>query len=307
MCAKAHRLEFIMKILALDVGGTEIKSALLSDKKIEAASQIPSDGKLGGSYILQNIMKVIDSYEDYDVIGISTTGQVDSEKGIIIYANDNVPNYTGTNLKKLIQDKYQRPVFVENDVNAAAIGEGYLGAGKEEKDFLCLTYGTGIGGAIVINKEVYKGSSGVAGEMGHIITHTDGKLCACGQKGCYEQYASTTALIREAKNLDKNITNGRILFSRTLNKEDSVKIILDKWIDEIIYGLVNLIHIFNPSCVIMGGGIMVQPYIIEAINKKISDRLMSSFRNVKIISAQLGNQAGLYGMAAIAMKKYDSN
>lgn len=292
-----------MNVLALDVGGTAIKSALISEGIIKREAQIPSDGKLGGPHVIENMMNIIDSYEDYDMIGISTTGQVDSEKGIIIYANENVPNYTGSNLKKILEDKYQKKVFVENDVNAAALGEGFYGAAKNEKNFLCLTYGTGIGGSIVINKQIYKGSLGVAGEMGHIVTHINGLPCNCGQKGCYEQYASTTALIKEAKKLDPTITNGKLLFTKISNKDELALHVLNQWIDEIIYGLVNLIHIFNPSCIILGGGIMEQPYIIESINNKISDRIMDSFKNVRIISAELGNLAGVYGMAAIANER----
>ena len=292
-----------MKVLALDVGGTAIKSALISNNKISRESQVPSDGKLGGPHVIENMMKVIDSYKDYDMIGVSTTGQVDSDNGTIIYANENVPNYTGTNLKKILEDKYKKKVFVENDVNAAALGEGFYGAARNEKNFLCLTYGTGIGGAIVINKQIYKGSLGVAGEMGHIVTHIQGKLCSCGQLGCYEQYASTTALIREANKIDPTITNGKILFSKINNKDEVATEVLSQWINEILYGLVNLIHIFNPSCIILGGGIMEQPYIIESINKKIPDKIMESFKNVKIISAELGNHAGVYGMAAIANER----
>lgn len=292
-----------MKVLALDVGGTAIKSALISSGQIKKVHQFPSEGKLGGPHIINNIMGMIDSYEDYDIIGISTTGQVDSIKGSIIYANDNVPNYTGTNLSKIISDKYNKPVFVENDVNAAAIGEGYFGAGKKEKDFLCLTYGTGIGGAIVMNKEIYKGSHGVAGEMGHMVTHINGRECSCGQYGCYEQYASTTALIREVMNYDNDLNNGKAIFSSFENGNQEVKTLVDAWIDEIIYGLINVIHIFNPSCIILGGGIMEQPYIIDSIQKRISNKLMNSFKNVKIVKAELGNNAGVYGMAAIANER----
>jgi glucokinase len=298
-----------MNVLALDVGGTAIKSALISNGQIKMANQFPSEGKLGGPHIIHNIMKIIDSYEDYDVIGISTTGQVDSISGSIIYANDNVPNYTGTHLSKIINDKYHKPVFVENDVNAAAIGEGYFGAGKKEKDFLCLTYGTGIGGAIIMNKEIYKGSYGVAGEMGHMLTHINGRECTCGQHGCYEQYASTTALIREVMKYDNNLNNGKLIFSCldnpsiSENRNQVVKTIVDAWIDEIIYGLINLIHIFNPSCIILGGGIMVQPYIINAIHTRLPNKVMNSFKNVKIVTAELGNNAGVYGMASIANER----
>ncbi|MDF2801391.1 MAG: hypothetical protein K0S61_1294 [Anaerocolumna sp.] len=292
-----------MKVLALDVGGTAIKSALISDGQINKVNQFPSEGNLGGPHIIHNIMRIVDSYEDYDVIGISTTGQVDSIRGSIIYANDNVPNYTGTHLSKIMIDKYHKPVFVENDVNAAAIGEGYFGAGKKEKDFLCLTYGTGIGGAIIINKQIYKGSHGVAGEMGHMVTHIDGRECTCGQHGCYEQYASTTALIREVMNYDKDLINGKLIFSSLKNGHQEVKAIVDAWIDEIIYGLINVIHIFNPSCIILGGGILVQPYIIDSIHTKMPNKLMNSFKNVKVLTAELGNNAGVYGMAAIANER----
>lgn len=289
-----------MNILALDVGGTAIKSALINMGQILDSSECLSEAKLGGPQLVKNIMKTIDSYHNYDAISISSTGQVDSEKGCIIYANDNVPNYTGTKLSEIIREKYNKPVFLENDVNAAAIGEGFYGAGKGERDFLCLTYGTGIGGAIVFNGKIYKGNSGVAGEMGHMVTHINGLPCNCGQKGCYEQYASTTALLRNVMAYNKNINNGYQIFLELEKGNSKVKNIVDNWIDEILYGLINLVHIFNPSCIILGGGIMKQPYIIDLINEKLRHKIMDSFKDIKIVSAQLGNNAGVYGMAAIA-------
>lgn len=289
-----------MNILALDVGGTAIKSALINMGQILDSSECLSEAKLGGPQLVKNIMKTIDSYHNYDAISISSTGQVDSEKGCIIYANDNVPNYTGTKLSEIIREKYNKPVFLENDVNAAAIGEGFYGAGKGERDFLCLTYGTGIGGAIVFNGKIYKGNSGVAGEMGHMVTHINGLPCNCGQKGCYEQYASTTALLRNVMAYNKNINNGYQIFLELEKGNSKVKNIVDNWIDEILYGLINLVHIFNPSCIILGGGIMKQPYIIDSINEKLRHKIMDSFKDIKIVSAQLGNNAGVYGMAAIA-------
>ena len=288
-----------MNVLALDVGGTAIKSALIINGQIKKMNECPSDGKLGGTYVIKNIMEVIDSYDNYDDIGISTTGQVDSNLGYIIYANENVPNYTGTHMSEILNLKYHKPVFVENDVNAAAIGEGRYGAGKMYKDFLCLTYGTGIGGAIVINNQIYKGTHGVAGEVGHMITHINGLVCSCGNHGCYEQYASTTALINKALYYNKNLVNGLLIFDAIEKGDHDVKNIVDAWIDEIIYGLVNLVHIFNPSCIILGGGIMKQKYIIQSINNKIKDNLMDSFKNVNIIEAELSNHAGVFGMAAI--------
>lgn len=292
-----------MNILALDVGGTAIKSALINNGQILKWNECLSEAKLGGPQLIKNIMKTIDSYHDYDVISISSTGQVDSEKGYIIYANENVPDYTGTKLCNIIEENYKKPVFLENDVNAAALGEGFYGAGKDEKDFICLTYGTGVGGAIVMNRKIYKGIHGVAGEMGHMVTHINGLPCNCGHKGCYEQYASTTALLRKVMAFDNIINNGHLIFSELEKGNNKIKDIVDNWIDEIIFGLINLVHIFNPSCIILGGGIMKQKYIIDSINEKIQDKIMDSFKGIKIVPAQLGNNAGVYGMAAIAEEK----
>ncbi len=289
-----------MKVLALDVGGTAIKSALILDGQIIKASECSSDGKLGGPYVIGNIMNTIDSYEDYEAIGISTAGQVDSNRGYIIYANDNIPNYTGTQLRDLIRKKYQKPVYVENDVNAAAIGEGCYGAGRGENDFLCLTYGTGIGGAIIINKKLYKGSRGVAGEMGHMITHINGLQCTCGKQGCYEQYASTAALVKKSLVYNEKLTDGLHIFHELENGNTKVKDIVDCWIAEIIWGLINIIHIFNPPCIVLGGGIMRQSYLIQSINCKIKDKIMDNFKNVRIVAAKLGNNAGVFGMSAMA-------
>lgn len=292
-----------MKILALDLGGTAIKSALVKDSKIITSFELPSQANLGAQYLIENMYSVIDHYHgEYDVIGISTTGQVDSETGTITYANENVPNYTGTNLKELISTKYKKQVYVENDVNAAALGECHYGAGVKHKDFLCITYGTGIGGAIIMNNTVYKGAYGSAGELGHIITHPQGNTCNCGQQGCYEIYASASALVKSAMTRNPNLTNGRLIFEEFNQGNKKIIQIVDQWIDEIIIGLVSLIHIFNPSLIVLGGGIMSQSYIINEINRKIQKKIMSNFQNVSICKAVLDNNAGIFGMVAMIEK-----
>lgn len=119
--------------------------------------------------------RILRDFSGFGRIGISTAGQVNPETGCIVYANENLPAYTGCNVKKFFEDRFGVPTAVENDVNAAAIGEAAFGAGQGFSDFLCLTYGTGIGGAIVLNGSVYRGATCSAGEFGHLVTHAGGK------------------------------------------------------------------------------------------------------------------------------------
>lgn len=294
-----------MKILALDIGGTALKVAKTTiHGEILESAEYPSHGKLGGDHIMKTICEIIEQTSDYDLIGISTCGQVDIKTGSIVFANDNVPNYTGMQIKKILEEKFKVPVQVENDVNAAALGEAYYGAGRAYEDFLCLTYGTGIGGAIIINRHIYGGSKGVAGEFGHILTHPDGLECTCGQCGCYEQYASTTALVREAMKIDSKYENGRMIFEEFHRGDVPIKQVIDQWIDELILGLISLVHVFNPNCLILGGGVLGQNYIIEEINNRLFAKLMPSYRDVVIKKAELGNNAGVLGATQIALTKY---
>ena len=190
------------------------------------------------------------------------------------------------------------PVAVENDVNAAAIGEASFGAGRGQKDFVCLTYGTGVGGAMFLNGELYSGSSYSAGEFGGIVVHPENRDPEQDFfSGCYERYASTTALVASAMGFDHSLSNGRAIFER--QGEPEVQQIIDKWIMEIVYGLVTIIHMVNPSCAILGGGVLEQPYVLQQVKEKLMQNLMPSFRHVEIKKAELGNQAGMLGAAML--------
>ncbi len=290
-----------MRIAVLDIGGTSIKSCLWIGQVVVRSEELVSDAKKGASHVVSRVLEILGTYGSFDGVGISTAGQVNSKEGFIRYANENIPGYTGTRLRDLVASEFGVPVAVENDVNAAALGEAVWGAGRDYDDFLCLTYGTGVGGAIVIGKKIYSGSMFSAGEFGGMVVHPESRAEGQPFSGCYEKYASATALVAEAKRFDETITNGRQIFARF--QEPEIRGIVDRWIDEIVHGLVTVIHIFNPPCVILGGGVMEQPYILGQVQERTTDRIMDSFRNVELKTAALGNKAGLMGASWMAMEQ----
>lgn len=292
-------------ILAIDIGGTAIKYGLVSENfDIIEFNEIPTEAHLGGEHLMNKILEIVGTYYDgISCVGISTAGQVNSREGKIIFANETIPRYTGTEIKKTINQRFDIPVAVENDVNSAATAEAVFGSGKGYKDFLCLTYGTGVGGAVWLNGEIYTGHDFSAGEFGHITTHTGGVRCNCGNNGCYEMYASTSALTRAVKAATDKDLSGREIFAPVNFNNVMIKSVIDNWIEEIVGGLSTLIFIFNPGCIILGGGIMNEDYIIDEIRRKIHSKAIHSFKSVEIKKAGMKNRAGMLGAAYIA-KQY---
>lgn len=288
-----------MKILAFDIGGTEIKYAFCDENfNLTEKKSIPTNAHEGGRRIIARVVEIIKSCDGVDRVGISTAGQVDSVKGEIVYATDSIPGYTGTKIKEIIEAETGIPTAVENDVNSAALGEAIFGAAKGCSDFICLTYGTGIGGAIYLSNRLFTGNSFSAGEFGHIVTHAGGRECTCGGCGCYETYASASALINSVSEKLGRKMNGREIFESFDDPE--IRSVIDEWIDEIVIGLKGLVYIFNPSLIVAGGGIMNEAYITDEINSRLQKELMASFRKVNVVKAQMGNDANKLGAAYLA-------
>lgn len=294
-----------MKICVLDIGGTAIKAGICEDGNLSDLREFPTEAKLGGAHVAARAQEIIGAYRKehaFSRIGISTAGQVDPVQGSIIWANENIPGYTGMRLKDMMEEKFQIPAAVENDVNAAALGEAVFGAGRGMRDFACLTYGTGVGGALFLGGKLYSGSSFSAGEFGAIVTHPEERD---PQKdyfsGCYEKYASATALVQRARALDASLTDGRVIFSR--KEEPAVAAVIDAWIGEIVYGLITIIHMTNPGGVILGGGVMEQPCVLEKIRERLYENIMPSFRGVELKKAELGNRAGMLGASVLHEKR----
>lgn len=283
-----------MKIAAVDIGGTSIKSGLWDQRELTQIRETDTNASLGGPHVMQTVLKILEEYGEFDAVGISTAGQVDPDEGRIIYANENIPGYTGTKIRQMITDRFSVPAAVLNDVNSAAVGEAFFGAGQGYDSFLCLTYGTGVGGAILLNGRVYGGCAYSAGEFGGIVIHPENRFPKQDfLSGCYERYASTTALVKLVRKSFPDLKNGRDIFAQLENP--SVRSLIDQWIMEIVYGLVTLVHIFQPALIVLGGGVMEQSYVMESVRTKLLENVMPPFRRVAVRGARLGNRAGMLG------------
>ncbi len=290
-----------MKIVVMDIGGTAIKTGIWNGEALSEQKEWDTNAKQGGPYLMERVKQILHSYGTFDAIGISTAGQVNTINGSIHYANDNIPNYTGMPVKTILEEEFHVPVAIENDVNAAALGELHFGAGKGLQSFLCITYGTGVGGAIIIDGKVYPGATFSGGGFGGILLHPEQMQANVEFSGCYEKCASATALVKKAMKVDASLDNGRKIFE-SFNRPE-VKSVIDSWIDEIVYGLVTLIHIFNPSDILLGGGVLSQPYVISEVKKRVDEKISPGFRGTAIRQTSLGNQAGMMGALWLAQQE----
>lgn len=299
------------KIVALDIGGTSIKYGIVSEVgEILFQSEKPTNALRGGAFLMKTVEEIVETLlaqeNNFVGIGVSTAGQIAPETGEVVFANENLPGWTGMKIRENLENMFHLPTFVENDVNAAALGELWVGAGKGKKDFLCITVGTGVGGAIVMNGQIYHGATGSAGEFGHLLLKKGGYLCNCGQRGCFEQYASTGALIRHVQSLyverGENVTepiNGKWIFEQAAIGNAVCQEGIEYFIDHLAVGLATLVHIFNPSLIVIGGGVSGQGHpLLQQINKKVESYIMPSYREPLMIDfAKCGNGAGMLGAA----------
>lgn len=287
-----------MNILAIDIGGTMIKYGLVSsDGEILSTDKIETEAEKGLENILNKIDNIFKRYKENNPVGIavSGTGQINGIIGKVIGGNPIIPNWIGTNLVKILEKKYNLPAVLENDVNCVALGEKWIGAGKNLKNFICLTIGTGIGGGIILNNQLFRGENFVAGEFGHILI----------KKGEFEQFASTTALIRLVKERTRKTLNGKEIFD--LEKKEIVEYqeVISEWIENLTDGLSSIVYCFNPANIILGGGVIEQgEALINRVKNSLFKKIGLQFKEkLNIIQAKLGNNAGMIGASYLLLEK----
>lgn len=290
-----------MLIAVFDIGGTSIKFGIANeDGDLLFHDAFPSEAYLGGEAIMNKVISQCKQFKkkwDIGGITISTAGQIDAKNGVVVYATENIPGYTGVEISKYIGSATGLPVKAENDVNCTALGEHWKGAAKNVDNFLCVSLGTGIGGAIFINGQLYTGHSFSAGEIGHINLYPGGKLCTCGNYGCFEKYASSLAL----EEMIKEKFNGELgmieFFDRLRSGDHEGKELLNQWIDHLTTGLQSLVHMFNPEMIVIGGGISAQgDFLLKLIKESLFKKIMPNHkRNLSVKMAVHDNKANLLG------------
>ena len=281
--------------ICIDIGGTSIKHGIIQeDGKFLTTGELPTEAmEKGGPGILEKIQKTAENYvNNYQPQGIciSTAGMVDCEEGKITYAAPLIPHYTGTEIKKTMEARFSLPCEVENDVNCAGLAEYYAGAARGAKISVCLTVGTGIGGAIIIDGQVFHGFSGSGCEIGYM--HLPG--------GEFQDLGASSILVKKTaqyKKISPDSINGKYVFEHAKNGDEDCIRAIDEMTDVLGMGIANICYVLNPEVVVLGGGIMAQKeYLGEKIQKSLEKYLLPSVAlHTRLAFAENQNQAGMLG------------
>lgn len=299
-------MEAKRQFIGIDIGGTFIKLGIVSEAgEVMLRREVPI-ARDGSATVMETLYCGLDEFllehgldaADYEGIGVSSAGCVDTSAGCIAENGGNVPGWSHTEVTGPLSEYYGLPAAIANDGNCVALAETWTGAAKDRKDVVCVVIGTGVGGGIISGGHLIEGARGYGGEIGHFPMHTDSApLTRDDWSSHYESYASTNGLVRIANEAGLPLKNGREVFDAAADGNGAALKVLDKWIDEIAYGIVGLTYVFNPSDIIIGGGVSSQDeLLVKPLRSRISEMLMPGFADgLKIKAAELGNSAGMVG------------
>ncbi len=311
-----------MYYIGIDIGGMSVACGITDENfNIIYKDSVPTEAKKPGEEIVADIIglvkKVMDKVNakeaDIKSIGIGAPGMLDRENGVIVRSSN--INFRNTEIRKLINEQINVPVYVDNDANCAALGEAVSGSTKEVNNSVMITLGTGVGGGVILNKKIYSGFNGHAGELGHTVIVYDGEPCGCGRKGCWETYASVTALIRQtkkaieenpesilAKSVDGEV-NGKTAFDAMRAGCPVGKKVVEQYAKYVAVGITDIINILMPEMIAIGGGISKEgDALIKPILEEVTINMYKKMAvPTKIVTATLGNDAGIIGAAALGV------
>lgn len=313
-----------MYFIGIDLGGTNIAAGLVDkDGKIVCKDSIPTGKERSYQEIVKDmadlVKKIIGTAgiasDEVQAIGIGSPGTPNDKEGILVYAN-NLANFENVPLRAELQKHINIPVILDNDANCAALAESVAGAASDVKHSVTITLGTGVGSGVVIDGKVYSGFNYSAAEMGHMVIKADGEQCTCGRKGCWEAYASATGLIQqtiEAASLDKNSlinklvdgdlsrVNAKTAFDAAKQGDKTGLKVVEQYIKYIAEGLINVINIFAPEVVVIGGGVCKEgEYLLKPLRELVyKDVYFKEKPQTQIRVARMGNDAGIIGAAML--------
>jgi glucokinase len=283
--------------LGIDLGGTELRIALVAENgSIISQSSTLTAATDGPAAVLDQMRSLIDqTMRGHDTtlegIGIGSPGPLDPFEGVVIYA-PNLHHWSNVPLRALVSEMTGLDAELNNDGNAGALGEFHFGAGQGYHDIVYVSIGTGIGGGIIVNGRLLQGRRGLAAEMGHMSISENGPVCGCGSSGCWEALASGSVLSR--------LAGGPVSPTDASNQ-----MLLDQEARYLGIGITNLLHLFSPDCVILGGGVSkLFDQLIGHLRETVEQRAMRPFRDVPIVPAKLGKNAGLVGAASLILRPF---
>lgn len=318
-----------MKYVGVDIGGTNLKAGLvdengvlLATQKMKVASIADDDGLAWTvASLVQELAHTVNiSVSDVASVGVGVPGTVEIRSGSINYTCNlplrNVP------LRKLFHHYLSIPLYIENDANCAALAEFLVGAGRDSKRFVTITLGTGVGAGIVHNGKIYHGANGMAGEVGHMVIQRGGLPCPCGRHGCWEQYASATALKRmtaaalaahphsilaQVVAENEGRVSGQSAFIAARRGDPVGQQVCDEYVDYLACGVVNVVNIFQPDTLAIGGGVSneAEEQLLLPVQQRVARESIPCGRDrrTRIVKAELGNRAGIIGAALLGKNK----
>lgn len=316
-----------MHYIGVDLGGTTIKVGLVDENyNIIEKVAAPTLRERSSEEVIKDMAKLakqlMDKYNlteaDVHSIGIGCPGIASPKDGVIHFASN--LNFENVNVRDIMKKYMDLEVYVDNDANCAALGEVVGGAAKGEEDVIVVTLGTGVGGGIIVGGKVHGGAFCGAGEVGHHIIQLEGRPCGCGRKGCWEQYASATALIKDAKEAatkssetkmiqlaeEQNIEkiNAKVVFDAAQSGDEVANQVLDTYFKFVAHGVTNLINMMQPGMVVLGGGMSAQKdNLTIPVTKYVQEQMYGGLKlQTRIEAAILGNDAGIIGAALVGTR-----
>lgn len=310
--------------IGVDLGGTNIAVGVVNEElKIIGRGKVKTKAPRPAEEIFDDIALAVElavkdagiSMDEVSTVGVGTPGSVNKDNGYIEFSNN--LEFNQVPAKEMLEARIGKPVYLENDANCAALGEAIAGVGKGVGNFVAVTLGTGVGSGIIVNGKIVSGVNFAGGEMGHTVIMVNGKQCNCGRKGCWEQYASATALIAQTKeamleNKDSKMwqlcngsvdnASGRTAFDAMRLGDEAAQKVVDNYIYYVSVGISNIINTFQPEFVCVGGGVSHEgETLLAPLRKHVEDERYSIYasKQTKVVAAELGNDAGIFGAALL--------